>query len=257
MRRTYSGFGGQRRSGPAIPSPNIWNWPEVYETENAAQDADGTLWSALAEQTGGWAGRDVVDVGSGDGFHLPRFALDARTVVGVEPHPPLVERARRRCAGDDRIAVHRGGAEDLPLPDACADLVHARTAYFFGPGCEPGLAEADRVLRPGGVLAVVDLDFTARPYGTWLRADLPRYDPPAVDRFFARHGFTLRRVVSTWRFDDRAALEDVLRIEFSAATARRAIDDVPGLSVRVGYRLHTRRRAEGVLRPGSPSRRRR
>ncbi|MEU6697371.1 class I SAM-dependent methyltransferase [Pseudonocardia sp. NPDC046786] len=243
MSRSYAGFGGQPRPGPAIPSPNIWNWPEIYEIENRAQDADGTLWSALREETGGWAGRDVVDVGCGDGFHLPRFADDAATVTGVEPHPPLVQRARRRCAGDDRITVLEGGAEALPLPDTSADLVHARTAYFFGPGCEPGLAEAQRVLRPGGVLAVVDLDFTSRPYGAWLRAELPRYDPPAVDRFFARHGFALRRVVATWRFEQRSDLEEVLRIEFSKRTARHAIDDVAGLTLRVGYRVHTRRRA--------------
>ncbi|MBP2370088.1 class I SAM-dependent methyltransferase [Pseudonocardia parietis] len=249
MRRTYTGFGGQQKSGPAIPSPNIWNWPEVYETENRAQDAGGELWSALREETGGWAGLDVVDVGCGDGFHLRRFAEDAASVTGVEPHPPLVARARRRCAGDTRISVHAGGAEQLPLPDASADLVHARTAYFFGPGCEPGLAEAERVLRPGGMLAVVDLDFASRPYGTWLRADLPRYDPPAVDRFFAGHGFALRRVASTWRFAGRADLEEVLRIEFSKATARKAIADVPDLTIRVGYRLHTRRRPTGLVLP--------
>ena len=32
---------------PPIPSPNIWNWPEIYEQENAAQDPDGALWTAL------------------------------------------------------------------------------------------------------------------------------------------------------------------------------------------------------------------
>ncbi|MFP5022975.1 class I SAM-dependent methyltransferase [Pseudonocardia phyllosphaerae] len=246
MKRT---FGGPRRSGSAIPSPNIWHWPEIYEVENRAQDADGALWSALWQETGGWTGADVVDIGCGDGFHLPRFAGEAASVVGVEPHPPLVERARARCAGDDRITIHEAGAADLPLPDASADVLHARTAYFFGPGCEAGLAEADRVLRPGGVLAVVDLDFTARPYGPWLCADLPRYDPPAVDRFFARRGFALRRVVSTWRFDSRADLEDVLRIEFSARTARTAIDDVAGTTLRVGYRLLTRRRPAAPVPP--------
>jgi SAM-dependent methyltransferase len=245
--RVFRGFGGQAKPGPAIPSPNIWNWPDVYAAENAAQDADGALWSALVEMTGGWSGADVVDVGCGDGYHLPRFAADAATVVGVEPHGPLVERAR--AVQDDRVRVLEGGAEKLPLPDASADLLHARTAYFFGPGCEPGLAEADRVLRPGGMLAVIDLDFLSRPYGTWLRADLPRYDAPAVERFFAAQGFAQRRVVSTWRFDDRATLEDVLRIEFSAATAQRAIDDVAGLTIKVGYRVHTRRRPDGVLLP--------
>ena len=172
--RTYRGFGGQPRPGPAIPSPNIWQWPDVYEAENAAQDADGVLWSALWEATGGWTGADVVDVGCGDGFHLPRFAAEAATVVGVEPHPPLVERGRARGLGD-RVRLLAGGAEQLPLPDASADLVHARTAYFFGPGCEPGLAEAERVLRPGGMLAVIDLDFGSRPV-SYTHLTLPTRD---------------------------------------------------------------------------------
>ncbi|MBO0877854.1 MAG: class I SAM-dependent methyltransferase, partial [Pseudonocardia sp.] len=149
-----------------VPSPNIWHWPEVYERENRAQDTGGAIWSALRELAG-WAGADVVDVGCGDGFHLPMFARGARTVVGVEPHPPLVRRARRRVAELPNVRVLEAGAERLPLEDASVDLVHARTAYFFGPGCEPGLTEADRVLRPGGVLAVVDLDATRAPYGDW------------------------------------------------------------------------------------------
>src|SRR6185436_16169230 len=115
-----------------------------------------------------------------------------------------------------RIRVLEGGAAALPLPDASVDLVHARTAYFFGPGCEPGLAEAERVLRPGGALAVVDLDATVPPYGGWMRADIPRYDPLAAERFFARQGFTMQRIRTTWRFPDRRTLEAVLRIEFSA-----------------------------------------
>jgi SAM-dependent methyltransferase len=226
---------------PPIPSPNIWHWPDVYERENAAQDADGTLWAALAEAVP-WDGAVVLDVGCGDGFHLPRFAERAAAVVGVEPHPPLVERARRRIAGLAGVTVHEAGAAALPLPDGSVDLVHARTAYFFGPGSEPGLAEAERVLRPGGAIAVVDLDATVEPYGAWMRADIPQYDPVRVERFFADRGFTLRRVLAPWRFPDRATLEAVLRIEFSRDTAERAIDATPGLTVPVGYRLHVRAR---------------
>jgi predicted RNA methylase len=35
-----------------------------------------------------WSSRDVLDLGCGSGFHLPRFATTARHVLGVEPHPP-------------------------------------------------------------------------------------------------------------------------------------------------------------------------
>lgn len=225
-----------------IPSPNIWHWPEVYERENRAQDADGALWSALRELAP-WAGADVLDVGCGDGFHLPRFAAEAASVTGVEPYAPLVERARRRLASSPagRARVLLGGAADLPLPDACVDLVHARTAYFFGPGCEPGLAEARRVLRPGGTIAIVDLDATVGPYGDWMRADIPRYDPVAVERFFERQGFALHRVLARWAFPDRATCESVLRIEFTPRVAARAVAETTGTTLDVGYRLHVQR----------------
>jgi SAM-dependent methyltransferase len=236
-------------AGPApVPSPNIWHWPEIYQRENQAQDAAGAIWAALREAVD-WAGADVVDIGCGDGFHLPLFAATARRVVGVEPYPPLVLRALERVAGLPGVRVVEAGAERVPLPDHSVDLVHARTAYFFGPGCEPGLREADRLLRPGGLLAVVDLDAGRPPYGDWMRADLPRYDPAAVERFFQRHGFALRRVDTEWRFPDRVTLEAVLGIEFSAPVARRAIAATRGLSLPVGYRLHTRRAPGRLLGP--------
>ncbi|MDT7609568.1 MAG: hypothetical protein QOG96_4071 [Pseudonocardiales bacterium] len=238
-----------------VPSPNIWHWPDVYEQENRAQDVTGAIWATLREALD-WAGADVIDIGCGTGFHLPMFAATARAVVGVEPHPPLVRRARDRVAELPGVRVVEAGAEQVPLPDASADLVHARTAYFFGPGCEPGLVEADRLLRPNGLLAIVDLDVSRPPYGDWLRADVPHYDPAAVERFFDRQGFTLRRVDTEWRFPDRASLEASLGIEFSAPVARRAIAATDGLTLPVSYRVHTRRRPGGLLLPGRGTRRR-
>jgi SAM-dependent methyltransferase len=224
----------------SLPSPNIWNWPEVYERENLAADADGALWVALAARID-WSGADVVDIGCGDGFHLPRFAQLARSVVGVEPHPPLVQRAGRRIRGLPRVRVLAGCAQQLPLPDASADLVHARIAYFFGPGCERGLGEARRVLRPGGTMVIIDLDGTHAPYGEWLCAAAPRYRPAAVEAFFADQGFDCHRVDTVWRFSDRGDLERALRIEFTAEVAARAIAQTPGLTIPVRYRLHLRR----------------
>ena len=234
-----------RSRSSLIPSPNIWNWPDLFEVENRAQDPDGAIWAALHEAVP-WAGRDVVDVGCGDGFHLPLFT-GARSVTGVEPHPPLVARARERLAAHPGIRVVEAGAAALPLPTASVDLVHARTAYFFGRGGEPGLAEARRVLRPGGTVAIVDLDATVPPYGGWMRADLPRYDPAVVEAFFAGQGFSLRRIPTVWRFPDRATRDAVLRIEFGRGVAERAIATTVGLEIPVGYRLHVR--CTGLARP--------
>lgn len=246
------------------PSPNIWCYPDVYERENRAQDIDGEIWRVLGEECD-WTGRDVLDVGCGDGFHLPRFAETAKSVLGVEPYVPLVRRARRRVAELAAVEVRRGPAQRLPVPDASVDLVHARTAYFFGPGCEPGLREADRVLRPGGAAVIVDLDVSSAPYGDWMRADLPHYDPPGVEKFFASHGFRCRRVATRWWFDDLATCESVLRIEFTPAVAARAVAHVArngatrrghpggGYTVPVGYRVHVRVKPTGIVLPGQSS----
>ncbi|WP_431878834.1 class I SAM-dependent methyltransferase [Amycolatopsis sacchari] len=244
------------RDGGVVPSPNIWYYPDTYELENRAQDVDGEIWRVLDRESP-WAGRDVLDLGCGDGFHLPKFAGTARSVIGVEPHEPFVHKARRRVSGSGNVRVLSGSAQRVPLPDASVDVVHARTAYFFGPGCEPGLRETDRVLRPGGVLAIVDLDATAEPYGRWMREDLPHYDARAVEDFFERNGFRCHRVATRWRFESRAELEAVLKIEFSPAVAQRAIGDVlrhngndDGYTVPVGYRVHVREKPTGLVLPG-------
>lgn len=246
MSRVRERIAAARRGADALPSPNIWRWPDVYEMENRAQDVTGAVWRALAELVD-WTGQDVIDIGCGSGFHLPRFAETARRVTGVEPHEPLVRLANSRMADNPAVTVVAGSAQRIPLPDASVDLAHARTAYFFGPGCEPGLVEADRVLRPGGVLAVVDLDVRHRPYGDWMRADLPAYDAEATDRFFAAAGFECHRVETLWRFETRADLEAVLGIEFSASVAARAVAEVVGLTFPVGYRVLTRRRPTGLI----------
>lgn len=229
-----------------VPSPNIWHHPAVYEIENRAQDVHSAIWRMLREHCD-WAGRDVLDIGCGNGFHLPVFATTARSVIGIEPYRRLVRGARERVAELGNVRVVAGVAGRLRLADGSVDLVHARMAYFFGRGCQPGLAEADRVLRPGGTLVIVDLDGAAPPYGEWLCADLPRYDPGDVLAFFAEQGFDHYSVATLWRFEDRSSLEAVLRIEFSPKVAERAIAQTPGLTIPVGYRVHIRRKPPGLL----------
>jgi ubiquinone/menaquinone biosynthesis C-methylase UbiE len=179
-----------------------------------------------------WTGRRVLDLGCGTGFHLPTFARTAASVVGVEPHPDLVALARRRVRRLPRVSLQQGTAQALPLPDGSVDVVHARWAYFFGPGCEPGLAELDRVVRRGGVAMVIDNDATRSTFGSWFRRGYPEVaDPTTVERFWSVRGWTRTPVDMGWRFSCRADLEAVVRIEFDQTTAEWILANHEGTEV--------------------------
>lgn len=226
----------------AIPSPNIWNHTATYELENHAADPEGRLWSAMQARAD-WTGRVVLDLGCGSGFHLPRFARTAAKVIGVEPHPGLVQLARRRLAarGVSGAEVVTGTAQSIPLPDSSVDVVHARWAYFFGRGCEPGLVELDRVLRPGGTALVIDNDGSRSTFGAWFRRGYPHLDTPAeTERFWSIRGWTLDRVDMGWRFTSRADLEAVVRIEFAPAIADEVLAGHRGLEVDYAVNLWSR-----------------
>jgi ubiquinone/menaquinone biosynthesis C-methylase UbiE len=188
-----------------------------------------------------WAGRDVLDVGCGTGFHLPRFAGTARSVVGVEPHPDLVALARRRTRSLENVAVHQGVAQALPVPDASVDVAHARWAYFFGPGCEPGLAELDRVVRRGGAAFVIDNDPTRSTFGAWFRRGYPDVDPVAVERFWSTRGWTRTAVDMGWSFSSRADLESVVRIELPVRVAEEVLAGHEGTDVDYAVNLWWKR----------------
>jgi SAM-dependent methyltransferase len=227
-------------SDGAIPSPNIWHHPETYELENRAVDRDQRIEAAMRSVLD-WSGRDLLDLGCGTGFHLPRWAPDARAVVGVEPHPALAAIARRRTSRLGNVRVRTGSAQGLPLPDASVDVVHARWAYFFGPGCEPGLAELSRVVRRGGAAFVVDNDATRSTFGRWFRRGYPSVDPDAVERFWSAHGWTRWPLDVEWRFDRREDLEAVVRIEFTPELAREILAEHDGLVVDYAVNLWWRR----------------
>ena len=123
------------------------------------------------------------------------------------------------CVGSGTSRSLEGSAEALPLPAASVDVMHARWAYFFGPGCEPGLAELDRVMRPGSRAFVVDNDPTRSTFGDWFRRGYPKVDYVETAAFWADRGWERHRVDMAWTFDSREDLEAVVRIEFPASIA--------------------------------------
>ncbi len=213
-----------------MASPNIWHHPGTYEIENRAADPYGRLGDAL-ESLADWTGT-VLDLGCGAGFHLPGFAARADRVVGVEPHPGLRRLARRRVAGRSNARLLAGTAQRIPVPDASVDSVHVRWAYFFGPGCEPGLAELARVVRRGGSAVVIDNDTSRSTFGAWFRRGYPHLpDARTLERFWATRGWRRTPVEMGWRFDSRADLEAVVRIELPPSVASSVLAEHSGLEV--------------------------
>jgi ubiquinone/menaquinone biosynthesis C-methylase UbiE len=214
------------------PSPNIQKTPEIYEIENHAVDPEQKI-EACMSRIAPWDNKVVLDLGAGDGFHVPRLRETASWVIAVEPHGPSVERIRKRVASLDRVDVYQGSAEHIPLPDHSVDVVHCRFAYFWGPGCEPGLAELERVIRPGGTAFIVDNDYTGGTFAHWVlrTPNWTLHNPAAVEAFFLTKGFTFERIVSEWNFARREDFESVIRIEFPAEDAEQIIREHKGTRV--------------------------
>ena len=203
-------------------APNIGGHPDRYELENRALDQAGHVLAAM-RAIAPWAGRTIVDLGCGTGYWLARYSADAARVIGIEPDPALRAAARRAAAALPGAEVLAGSAEHLPLDDRSADVVHARFAYFFPPGTDPGLVEILRVLRPGGHLVVVDNDYRWGEFARLLAASAvrpPQSTAAVVDAWWRDRGATRCEVRSRLDFSSRAELSAVLHIEFPADVAR-------------------------------------
>ena len=224
-------------------SLNIQTDPETYEIENRAIDPEGRIETAM-RSIADWAGRDLLDLGTGTGYQIPAFAASARHVFAIEPDDHSRLAAMERCA---RLRVRNasvlvGSAESIPLRDGSVDVVHARFAYFWGPGCEPGIAEVRRVLRPGGTAFVVDNDLRNGTFASWLRRARSNGGPDAdrVEEFWIDQGFALTRIESAWRFENRGALERVVRLELPERLVPELLAEVSGLEVDYHYALYSR-----------------
>jgi SAM-dependent methyltransferase len=97
-------------------------------------------------------GRDVVDIGCGDGAFVRALAKAGANAVGIEVSEAAVERAR---AKDPANRYLLGGAEALPLPDASVDVAVLMRSLHHVPDPNSAFPELKRVVR--------DLVYIAEP----------------------------------------------------------------------------------------------
>jgi SAM-dependent methyltransferase len=83
----------------------------------------------------------------------------AGEVVGVDPAPGLIARARELAADLTNVTFAVGDGRTVPFDDGSFDVVVFHTVLCHVPEPERALSEAHRLLRPGGWLAVFDGDY--------------------------------------------------------------------------------------------------
>jgi ubiquinone/menaquinone biosynthesis C-methylase UbiE len=147
-------------------------------------------WQTVADLTGLGPGVSVLDVGCGTGRFCAFADARGAGVHGIDVDAQQPERALERVPGAD---LRLGLLEDLPWQDATFDVVTGFNAFQYALDIDIALAQACRVTRPGGRLAICKWD---RPQHNEFFAllaevsdrviDLDRLPPDPVEDAIAR-----------------------------------------------------------------------
>ncbi|WP_405682105.1 methyltransferase domain-containing protein [Streptomyces sp. NBC_00057] len=153
----------------------------AYQDRLAATDLAHAYNQAALNALAIQPGHVVLDLGCGPGNDLgmlARAAAPAGRVLGIDSDPQMTRRARTRSAGLPHTDVLTADVHTLPLPACSADRLRTDRLLQHVADVPKVLAEARRILRPGGRLVMGEPDWGS------LAVDYP---DPDVARAYTRH----------------------------------------------------------------------
>ena len=186
--------GGRARGQTAIASRHESTVASRFDALEARfkdeVPADDFRLSAILRHLGPVQGRLVLDLGCGKGRFTSRLAGRGARVIGLD-----VSGAMLRAAKVAGLPVALGSIRRLPIPDASVDAVlFVEVLEHVSPADLPGvLAEAARVLRPGGTVVIVDKNAASLdPIRPWLPASLVKRVDERKGRWMYPPGSSVR-----------------------------------------------------------------
>lgn len=196
---------------------------EAYWRRHAKRYDRFTLWlsrefPAMARAVGqAVAGRDeVLELAAGTGLVTVEAARGARRYVATDGSAEMLAVLRERARGAPGLEARVADATRLAEPDAAYDAVIVANLLHLVPGPERVLAEALRVLRPGGLLLAPTFCHGAGPVARTVSALLAATGFPVVTRF---RGPDVDALVTAAGFEvvDARSFEGLLPVRFVVA----------------------------------------
>lgn len=132
----------------------------------------------------------VADLGCGSGVASAQLAPHVARVVAVDSSPEMLAAARERLRGVGNVEIRDGDLATLPIDDRACDAGLSLVTLSHLADVAAMLAEAHRIMRPGGRLVVVDLlrherdDFQRR-----MAQVRPGFTPDELREFMSDAGF--------------------------------------------------------------------
>ena len=188
------------------------DYPEIYDRFGKVPKTPTAV--EVVHQHFPLGGKTVADIGCGSGLSTFELSRVAARVIGVEPEAAMRQIAEQeaREQGLKNVEFCEGWAEKMPLPDQSVDAVVAVTlaSLYSQEGIAAYVREAERVVRPGGIVLAVDIA------SGWYGGDLadiilekPRaemgLEPP--DQYFPELGY---KRINFFTRQDYGSLENIL-----------------------------------------------